>query len=156
MIAIQTPTGKKGLIPRGYMNATGAKKGFARVAMRTTTGSIDIWTPAETGNPLTLDVNPPAGIGYGAGPYAVAVTTGLVTASAIGAVGAVTWSWAFDSGDPGITISAPTSAATEFYASVEAGATLVADFIVTATDSIGRSANQAVTVNLTNYLWGGY
>lgn len=156
MISLRTPTGNKVLIPRGVMNAVGVKKSLDLVAMQTGSGLVDLWTPAEAGGTFTITVNPVAPAGYGAGPYTVTVPTGNVVATATGQVGAVTWAWAFDSGDVGITISAPTAATTEFYAAVNPGVTLNADFTVFATDSIGRTAESTISVSLTNYFWGGY
>lgn len=158
MISLLTPTGSKTLTPRGVMNAAGVKKSIDLVAMQTGAGDIDVWTPAEVVDALVVTTNAPGNYvsGYGASPGPASVSTAILTASAAGAVGAVTWLWEYDSGNPDLNISAETSPTTGFFAIVEAGFTMSAFFTVTATDSLGRTGQATVNASVTNYLWGGY
>lgn len=74
----------------------------------------------------------------------VGVTTWLVTASATGAIGSATYSWArTDGGAHSWSINSPSSASTTFTTNVAAGDEEDATFACTITDSAGQTATTA-------------
>lgn len=74
----------------------------------------------------------------------VSVTTWTVTASATGAIGSATYSWArTDGGAHSWSINSPSSASTTFTTAVAAGDSEDATFACTITDSAGQTATTA-------------
>ena len=81
-------------------------------------------------------------------PATRVVSSDNTTATAAGGAGGYTYSWARISGSADITAASPTSATTNFSATVPIGTSLTAVFRVTATDAASATATADVTVSL--------
>lgn len=154
MIGAQTSRGKKVLIPRGWMNAAGQLRTFARVRVRDADGNKDIWDVSTGPTGLLVTVTPSSVQGFAATPSEITVTSSVVTAAIAGAVGNVSWTWTRTVGASGWVIGTPQQPQTTFSIDLSPGEIEIATFRVTATDALGRTATADVNVTCSNL--GGF
>lgn len=101
---------------------------------------------------LTISFSPTAVAGFSDTGATANITTGSVTATITGNVGALTYAWALVGVEPYTwTIGTPAGATTNFTAqNVEVGVHTAADFELTVTDSIGNSGKKRITADVRN------
>lgn len=129
-------------------DAAGVLRTIQRIRMRDAAGVLRTVYQYLS---LAVDTNFAYGAnGFGA-PSGV-VTSSTVTATPTGGTGPYTYLWAWVSGDIGITINSPTSAGTDFTATVGGASPKFATYTVTVTDANGATAvSEPVYVQLEWY-----
>lgn len=105
-------------------------------------------TVATFGSPVTLSIvpDPASGTADSTGPILVRSERAVATPS--GGTGPYTYSWVRLDG--GAVAETPSTAGTFFSETVGPGQTRLSQFQCTATDSLGQTASDTVTVDLTN------
>lgn len=140
-------TASRALFPtggvQGTLSVTVLDQGTGQ--QQTRTCNVTLINNGSAPPPLSVSVSPSAVEGFS---DVGQPETGAATATASGAVGAVTWQWRLVSGVGGI--SSPNSATTTFSYSMGTG-TATGTFEVKVTDSLGRSAT--ATVAATFRVW---
>lgn len=107
-------------------------------------------TVATFADPLTVSASPTSVSGTQSGGGSdVLVNTGFTTATPAGGFSPYTYSWAYVSGAAAATANTPSSATTNFGATVPAG-TSQATMRVTVTDAAGETATATVTATFNN------
>jgi hypothetical protein len=96
-------------------------------------------------------------LGRGNSATSVLVTSATVTASVVGAVGAVTYAWTRTDSDPQAwTINNPTAASASFSTLCDQGDQFTATFHCTTTDAAGQViVSSDVTADCANIYYGG-
>ena len=130
-------------------DAGGLLKAVESAFIRTAAGLKAIWGSFT----VSLDRDEVVGAAVSAAP--IDITTREVTASADGAVGALTYAWARTAPDgQSWTITDPTSATTAFRTNVFRAAEWNATFECTITDQGGHSASASVSARAYNSYGG--
>lgn len=151
MITVRAPSGDKAVAAITVRTPTG-DKAVERMTLRTPSGDKLIY--AAGGMSLTVTASPASAVGSGANASPIAVTSAVVTASASGGTGPYTYAWTELTMGTAIEALSPSSAATQFRATVAAGESEFADFRCTATDARGRTGTVDVSVSLFNFWFG--
>ena len=108
------------------------------------------WKVAQSfAPPITLNVAPFSVSGTGDSNGTIQITSGIATATPTGGTAPYTYAWTKVSGDT-MTVTNSTSASTAFRASVGPGDSRSATYRCTVTDKNGLSAQDTVSITLTN------
>lgn len=99
--------------------------------------------------PISLNVSPSSVFGENNSSGVVLITSSTATATPTGGTAPYTYSWAKVSGDT-MTVTASTSASTAFRLGVGPGDTKSATYRCTVTDKNGLTAQDSVSITLTN------
>lgn len=143
-----------------FRNSANALKAFETVRGRDTTGTLRTFntirmrdasnTLRTVFTSLNAFASPPSvsGTQGSFGPGSLTITSNAVTAAPVGGVAPYAYSWAYSSGDTGITITSASSASTAFSKSLALGIEVAADFTCVVTDVNGATAIASVSVSL--------